>query len=280
MRGYLRTFVLFAVFTALVIGLGQIWAAYSGTDRNTALIGFALISILINTIMYFASAKMVLWSTRAKIVSQADAPRLHRIVDRVVLRAGIPKPKVAIMPTRTPNAFATGRNPKHAVVAATVGIMEMLDDDELEGVIAHEISHVKNRDILIMSVASAMASIISWVAFSFLWGGRDRNANPLVGILIWLLAPIAAMLIQLAISRSREYAADASGAHLLGHGESLAKALMKMEAGVAMRPLQTGNPSTSSMFIVNPFRSGGMTGLFRTHPPTADRVRRLRELQF
>lgn len=279
MRGYLRTFVLFLVFTALLVGIGQIAGMYWGTSPAQSLVIFLVPALLLNFIMYFFSAKMVLWSTKAKLVTREQAPRLHRITERVALRAQIPMPKIAIMNTATPNAFATGRNPKNAVVAATIGILELLDDDELEGVLAHEVSHVKNRDILIMTIAAAFASVISYVGWAMIFS-RNREGNPLLGMLVWLLAPIAAMLIQLAISRSREYGADASGATLLGNPQPLARALQKLEQGVRQRPMRQGNPATSSMFIVNPFRGVSMAGLFQTHPPTAERVKRLEELRF
>jgi heat shock protein HtpX len=266
-------------FTVLLVGVGQVAGYYWGTSPGTSLVIFLIPALLLNFLLYFFSARMVLWSTRAKIVGPEEAPRLHRIVERVALRAQIPKPRVAVMPSATPNAFATGRSPKHAVVAATHGILELLDDEELEGVIAHEISHVKNRDVLIMTVAAAMASVISYVTWSLLWS-RDRNANPALAILVWLLAPIAAMLVQLAISRSREFGADASGAHLLGNPRPLARALAKLEAGVRVRPMRDANPATSSLYIVNPFRGVSMASLFSTHPPTAERVRRLEELRF
>ncbi len=279
MRGYLRTFTLFLVFTGLLAGVGYIVGMTTGGDPTAMMIGFLVFALLLNLVSYFFSAKMVLASYRAKVVTPEQAPRLHRIIDRVVLRAGIPKPTVAIIPSKTPNAFATGRNPKHAVVAATEGIMELLEDDELEGVIAHEVSHVQNRDILIMTIASAIASAISWIGFMLLFS-RDRNGNPLLALLVFLLAPIAATLIQLAISRSREYGADSSGAHLIGNGEPLARALEKLEHGVRARPMQQGNPSTSSLFIVNPFRGMSFASMFSTHPPTKERARRLREQVF
>jgi heat shock protein HtpX len=279
MRGYLRTFALFLVFTLLLVGIGQIAGAYWGVSPMGSLVLFLVPSLLLNFIMYFFSAKMVMWSTGAKLVAPEEAPRLHRLVERVALRADVPKPQVAIMRTATPNAFATGRNPTHAVVAATTGILELLDDDELEGVLAHEVSHVKNRDVLIMTIAAAFASVISYVGFAMLWN-RNREGNPLLALLVWLLAPIAAMLIQLAISRSREFGADASGAHLLGNPRPLASALLKLERGVHARPMREGNPATSSLYIVNPFRGANLAGLFQTHPPTAERVRRLEEMRF
>jgi heat shock protein HtpX len=279
MRGYLRTFVLFLVFTLLLVAIGQVAGMYWGTSPRTSLLIFLVPALLLNFAMYFFSAKMVLWSSGARMVTPEEAPRLHRLVERVALRAGIPKPRVAVIPTATPNAFATGRNPKHAVVAATFGILEILDDDELEGVLAHEVSHVKNRDILIMTIASAFASVVSYAAWAMLWN-RDRNANPLVGLLVWLLAPIAATLVQLAISRSREFGADASGAQLLGNPRPLANALLKLERGVQARPMRHGNPATSSLYIVNPFRGARLSRMFSTHPSTEERVRRLEELSF
>jgi len=275
MRGYLRTLALFFVFAILIVGIGQIAGHYMGLDPTASLVLFLALGLLVNFVMYFWSAKMVLRTYRARIVTPQEAPRLHRIIDRVVLRSGVPKPTVAIIPGPTPNAFATGRNPKNAVVAATEGILHLLDDDELEGVLAHEISHVQNRDILIMTIASAFAMAISYMAWMFLFA-RNRDANPLLGLLLWILAPIAAMIIQLAISRSREFAADASGAKILGNGEPLARALMKLEAGVNAYPMRRGDPSTASMFIVNPFRGARLQSLFRSHPRTEARVERLR----
>lgn len=279
MRGYLRTFVLFLVFTGLLVGVGMLAGAYWGVDPAASIGFFLVLSLSLNFIMYFYSAKMVLWSTGAKIVTPQEAPRLHRLVERVALRAEIPMPKVAVMRSATPNAFATGRNPKNAVVAATFGILELLDDDELEGVLAHEVSHVKNRDILIMTIAAAFASVVSYVGWAMLFS-RDRNANPLIALVVWLLAPIAAMLVQLAISRTREYGADASGAKLLGNPRPLASALQKLERGVQIRPMRQGNPATSSLYIVNPFRGRNLTRMFSTHPSTEERVRRLEQLRF
>jgi heat shock protein HtpX len=230
---------------------------------------------------YFYSDKMVLHMYRARIVKEHEAPRLYKIVKRVSKKANIPMPRVAIIPEANPNAFATGRNPNHAVVAATEGILDLLDDDELEGVIAHEVGHVKNRDILVMSVAATIAGAISFAANFALWGSMfsDRDSNPILLLIIAITAPIAAMLIQMAISRSREYEADRRGALLIGKPLALATALERLERGSRMYPLERGNPATSSLFIVNPFRGGALVTLFSTHPPIRERVRRLRKMK-
>ena len=275
MMGRLRTLVLFLAIILIMSAIGWFSAGFWGVSPLLSIGIFALLAGGMNLIFYFYSDKMVLASYRAVIVTPQQAPRLHRIVDGVVARSGIPKPRVAIIPTAQANAFATGRSPKHAVIAATEGFLQLLEDDELEGVIAHEISHVKNRDTLVMTIAATMAAAISFAARMLIFS-RDRNMNPLVAILVMITAPIAAFLVQLAISRSREFKADATGAKMIGHGEPLAKALLKMEAGAHVRPMERGSPATSSLFIVNPFRGGGMSALFSTHPKTEERVRRLR----
>lgn len=278
MRGFLRTAILFIVLTLILVGVGQIMTYYMGGGIALTL-AFLAFAVLMNIILYFASGKIAIKMARARIVSPQEAPRLHGIVDRVVLRAGIPKPQVGISPDMTPNAFATGRDPKHAYMVVNQGIMDLLSEEELEGVIAHEISHIKNRDVLIMTVAAVVATVISHLGYAALFA-RDRNANPLIGLALWILAPIAAMIVQLAISRSREYGADASGARILGHGQGLSRALQKMENYVQHRPARSGNPAMSSLYIVNPFRGGSMRRMFSTHPSTQDRIRRLEELQF
>jgi heat shock protein HtpX len=275
MMGRLRTVFLFLGMIVIMSAIGWFSAGFWGVSPILSITIFAVLAGLMNFVFYFYSDKMVLASYRAVIVTPAQAPRLHRIVDSVVVRSKIPKPRVAIIPTAQPNAFATGRSPKHAVIAATEGILQLLDDEELRGVIAHEISHVKNRDTLVMTIAATMAAAISFAARMLIFS-RDRNVNPLLGIIVLITAPIAAFLIQLAISRSREFKADATGAHMIGNGEPLARALLKMEAGAQIRPMERGSPATSSLFIVNPFRSGGMASLFSTHPKTEERVRRLR----
>jgi len=276
---------LVAMFLALMLIFVAIgWAVGTYLYGNPILgmevfLGFA---IAMNAISYFLSDRIVLFSYRARMVSEAEAPRLYGIVRKVAQEGGIPMPRVAIIPTETPNAFATGRNPEHAVVAATEGIMRILDDEELEGVIAHEVSHVRNRDILVMSVAATLAGAIAIAAryaiFSSLYGGRRNQGGGLMLILAAITAPIAAMLIQLAVSRSREYGADASGAKISGKPLALASALEKLEYANARKPMQFGNPASSGLFIVNPFTKSGLTSLFSTHPPMDERIARLRAM--
>jgi heat shock protein HtpX len=242
---------------------------------------FLVLAGLINLISYFYSSKIVLWSYRVKLVSEAEAPRLYRIVRNIAAMNGLPMPKVGIIPTSNPNAFATGRNPKNAVVCATEGIMRLLDDDELTGVMAHEMAHVRNRDILVMSVASTIAGAISFAArFAFygaLFNGRRNEGGLIIAVVVAITAPIAAMLVQLAISRNREFKADMEGAKMIGRPMHLARALEKLEAANRRDPIRFGNPASSNMFIVNPFRGGGLATLFMTHPPMAERIKRLKQ---
>ena len=286
MGAYLRIFGLFVLLTGIFVLFG--WAIGSYWFGNwVAGVGmFLVLAAAINAISYFASDKIVLWSYRGKLVTEAEAPDLYRIVRQVSQHANLPMPKVAIVPTQTPNAFATGRNPEHAIVAVTEGILHLLTEDELRGVIAHEISHVRNRDILLMSVAATIAGAISFMARMFWWnsifgGSRDRNGNGLATILAivgMVLAPIAALLVQLAISRSREYKADYTGAKTVGNPLALASALEKLEVANRRRPLQFGSPASQSLFIVNPFSGGAFVAMFRTHPPIEERIARLRAL--
>ncbi len=286
MLGGVRTFLLFGIMTLLFMVGGYAIAGYFGGDPVTAMVVFALFAGALNFVSYFWSHKFVLWSYKAKIIERQDNPRLYDIVSRVAMKAELPMPQVAIIPMGVPNAFATGRNPKHAVVAATEGIMRMLDDDELEGVMAHEMAHVSNRDMLIMTVAATVAGAITFAARMMFWnslfgGGQERSpAQMLIGLAFMILAPIAAIIIQLAISRSREFEADRVGAKISGKPWALAQALEKMENVANHYPLteKHANPSTASLFIVNPFRGGGMASLFRTHPVTAERVKRLRAM--
>nr|WP_198002860.1 zinc metalloprotease HtpX [Methanocaldococcus infernus] len=247
---------------------------------------FAIIIALIpNLIAYFFSDKIVLMSYGARILEEDELPWLHDIVRRVARKAGIPKPKVALVPIQTPNAFATGRNPENAVVAVTEGILQLLSPEELEGVIGHEIGHIVNRDILISTIVATLAGAITYIAEWFLWfgwmfRGDEEEGNPLefiASILLIILAPIAATLIQFAISRQREFLADETGAKLT-HPLWLANALKKLEEGVKVYPLEHGNPATAHLFIVNPFRSDFIAKLFSTHPPTEERIKRLLEL--
>ena len=286
MGAYARTFALFALLTGIFVVFGwAIGTVWLGNWVSGAVL-FLLLAGAMNLISYFASDRIVLWSYRAKIVTEAQAPDLYRIVRQVTQQANLPMPKVAIVPTQTPNAFATGRSPQHAVVAVTEGILHVLSEDELRGVLAHEVSHVRNRDILVMSVAATIAGAISFMARMFWWnslfgGSRDRNGNwaaMLLAVVGMVLAPIAALLVQLAISRSREYKADYTGAKTLGQPLALASALEKLEVANRRRPLTFGSPASQSLFIVNPFSGGAFVRMFSTHPPVKDRVARLRAL--
>ncbi|MEM2944044.1 MAG: zinc metalloprotease HtpX [Methanomassiliicoccales archaeon] len=284
MGAYVRTALLFAFMFGLFIVIG--WAIGSLFVGNwiAGAIFFLAIAAVINLFAYFFSSKIVLLSYRAKIVTEKEAPRLYRIVKNVAFKADMPMPKVAIIPSETPNAFATGRNPNNAVVAATEGILKTLNDDELEGVIAHEFAHIKDRDILVMSIAATLAGAISFAARSFWYsmifgGGQRRDSSAaVIALIVAITAPIAALLIQLAISRSREYLADEEGALIIGRPMSLARALEKLDAYNKRKPIEFGNPASSSIWIVNPFGSSGFSRLFSTHPPIPERIKRLKQM--
>jgi heat shock protein HtpX len=241
-----------------------------------------LFALVMNGISYWFSDKIVLRMYGAKEVGPQEAPDLHRMVRELALRAQIPMPKLYVIPEDAPNAFATGRNPSHAAVAVTQGIVRILDERELRGVLAHELSHVKNRDILVGTIAAAMAGAVSMLAnmahWGMIFGGRssdDREGgHPIVALLMIIVAPIAAMLVQMAISRSREFGADATGAAISGNPLSLANALRKLQRGAESIPMEA-NPATAHMFIVNPLTGGGLMSLFSTHPPMEERIRRL-----
>ena len=273
-----RILLIFSLMFAIFLVVGWAIGGYFLGDWVTGAIFFLVIAGLMNAIAYFFSAKIVLWSYHVKVVGEAEAPRLFKIVRKVAEMDNLPMPQIAIIPTDTPNAFATGRNPKHATVAATEGILKLLSDDEMTGVIAHEMSHVKDRDILVMSVAATLAGAISFASRMFVWGtlfgggGNRNNNNLIIVLLVAITAPIAALLLQLAVSRSREYKADYEGAILTGKPLWLAAALQKLEIQNKARPMRRGNPATSSLFIVNPFRGGALTTLFSTHPPTQQRI--------
>ncbi len=257
-------------------------AALGGKSGMTIALVMAFV---MNFISYFFSDKIVLKMYRAQEVTEAEAPVLYRIVRRLSQKAGIPMPKVYIIPDMSPNAFATGRNPNHATVAATEGIMQLLTEEELSGVMAHELAHVMHRDILIATVAATIAGAISYLAQMAQWalifgGGRrdDDDGSPVASLVMMIVAPIAAMLIQMAISRSREFSADEGGAMLNGNPMALANALRKLEKGTQMIPMQA-SPATSHMLIVNPFRGGGIVKLFSTHPPIEERIARLEAMR-
>lgn len=280
-----KTVLLLTVLTFLFMGVGYFVGSLFGLGSLGALLALVLAAVL-NFSSYFFSDRIVLRMYRAKIVSEQEAPVLHSIVSDLAMSAGIPKPRVAIVENATPNAFATGRNPNNAVVAATTGILNLLDKDELEGVLAHELTHVKNRDILIGSVAATIAGAIVWIAnfaqfFAFFGGGGNNDdMGGIVGlILMSILAPIAATIVQLAISRSREFKADEGGARISGKPWALARALRKLEMGINARPMDA-NPSTAHMFIANPFggRGKSIAKLFSTHPPMNERIKRLEEM--
>ncbi len=244
-------------------------------------LSFLLIGAVMNIFMYYNSGKMVLRSYGAKVVGPNEAPRIYEAVDRLRQRAGLPMPVVAIAPHPQPNAFATGRNPKHAVVCVTQGIVDLVSQDELEGVIAHELAHIKNRDMLLQTITATMAGAIGNLAYlgAFL-GGRDEDSNPFAGLLAMIVAPIAAMLVQFAISRQREFKADAVGAEISGKPLSLANALLKLEKGAAIMPMHV-KPSVAPLAQVNPLGGGALKGfakMFSTHPPTEQRVAKLQAM--
>ena len=272
----MKTFLLMAALTALFMFVGQALGGKQGM-----LIAFVF-ALGMNFFAYWNSDKMALAMNRAREVSEAEAPELHSLVAELAQRAGIPKPRVYVVDNATPNAFATGRNPEHAAVAVTTGILQILNREELAGVLAHELGHIKNRDILISSIAAVMAGAISQLENKdmFFGGGRSEDgegSNPLVAIIAMLVAPFAASLIQLAISRSREYIADASGAEICGHPLALANALAKLSQGNERRPMEV-NPASAQMYIVNPLKGGSLAGLFTTHPPVEERIRRLQAM--
>ena len=276
----LKTMMLMMLLTLLLVWGG---AALGGKQGMT----FALMmAFFMNFITYFFSDKIVLKMYRAREVTETEAPVLYRIVRSLSQKAGMPMPKVYIIPDMSPNAFATGRSPRHAAVAATEGIMQLLSEEELAGVMAHELAHVLHRDILIGTIAATIAGAISYLAQMAQWamifgGGRhddDEGGNPVASLVMMIVAPIAAMLIQMAISRSREYSADDGGARLQGNPMALANALRKLQKGAAAIPMHA-NPATSHMLIVNPFRGGSLMKLFSTHPPVEERIARLESLR-
>ena len=282
MTNVFKTALLLAVLTMMLVLLG---GALGG--RQGMFVAFFL-ALAMNFVSYWFSDKIVLAAYGARPIDEASAPRLYAIVHRLATRAGIPMPRVYLIPSETPNAFATGRNPQHAVVAVTEGIMRILDEEELEGVLAHELSHVKNRDVLISTVAATLAGAITYLAHMAQWaamfGGRSRDddeggSNPIAMILLAVLAPIAALLVQMAVSRSREFQADATGARVAGRPWGLAKALEKLQMANQAMPMADATPATAHRFIVNPLSGQTLMRLFSTHPPLEERIARLRAMR-
>lgn len=278
-----KTFFLMVVLTIILVALGSLIGGKGG-----AYIAF-LVALVMNLVSYWWSDKIVLKMYGAKEVSEAQAPELYSIVSSLSQKAAIPMPRVYIIDEESPNAFATGRNPAHGVVAVTTGILRILNRNELEGVLAHELSHIKHRDILVQTVAATLAGAITmvanWARFAAFFGGgsnddEEGGGNIVTVILFSIIAAFAAMLIQLAISRSREYMADEGGARLSGNPLFLADALRKLHAGTARVPMHGANPSTAPMFIVNPLTGSGVLSLFSTHPPIEERIRRLEAMAY
>ena len=275
----MKTFILMAALTALFMFAGQAFGGQSGMV-------FALVMALgMNFFAYWYSDKLALTMSRAREVSSDQAPQLHAMIEELARNAGLSKPKVYVMPGQTPNAFATGRNPEHAAIAVTEGLLQLLQPDELGGVIGHELGHIKNRDILISSIAAVMAGAISYLATMAQWamifggGGKDDEgrSNLFAMLAMMIIAPLAAAIIQMAISRSREYLADATGAKICGHPISLANALQRLEDYNHRIPMKV-NPATAQMYIVNPLAGGTMARLFSTHPPIRERIKRLQAM--
>ena len=271
----LKTAFLLTALTLLLLFLGL---AFGGERGMTMALLFA---VLMNGTAYFFSDKIALMSSGAQPISKEQAPRLYEVMERLAAKSNLPMPKMFLIPQAAPNAFATGRNPSHASVAVTQGLMELMDDEELEGVIAHELSHVRNYDILTSSIAATVAGAITWVARMGFWfggGGNRERGGGLTGILMLILAPFAALLLQMGISRQREYQADASGARMVGHPYGLIRALEKLGAYNKRIPMDVP-PTTSALMIVQPLSAGQIfSSLFSTHPPLADRIAQLRAM--
>lgn len=278
MKNQIKTILLLGVLSALLIGIGS----FMGRGW---MIGLTVVAFAMNIGAYFFSDRIVLRMHNARQVGPGEAPRLHAMVHELAVRAGIPTPKVYLIDSPEPNAFATGRNPETGVVAVTTGIMRILTERELRGVVAHELAHIRNRDILVATIAAAIAGGISLITnviqFSAIFGSSDEEdgPSPLAMLALAFIAPVAATLIQLGVSRSREYGADVGGAEISGDPEALARALEKLESANRNAPLISSETATASLYIVNPLSgAGGIVSLFSTHPPIRERVRRLRAL--
>jgi heat shock protein HtpX len=275
----LRTSFLLVALTLFLMFIGEY---LGGRNGMTIALGIAICT---NAFAYFFSDKIALKSSGAQPVTREQLPRLYAVMERLAAKSNIPVPKLYVVPDQAPNAFATGRNPQHASVAVTEGLLQLMNDDELEGVIAHELSHVRNYDILISSVAATLAGAITWIAHWGYWFGmgddeeRDRGGSGIIGLLLFFLAPLGAMLLQLALSRQREYSADETGAQMVGNQYGLMSALQKLGAYNNRIPTTAISPSTSSLCIVKPlFGRGGISSLFSTHPPLESRIEALREM--
>ena len=288
MGARLRTAGLFLLLTGIFVGFGWVIGTVFFGDWLPMVVLFLVLAAAMNAISYFFADRLVLWTYRAKPVTESEAPALYRVVQRVAAMNDLPVPRVYLVPSATPNAFATGRNPRHAVVAVTQGAFRVLNERELTAVVAHEMAHVKDRDILVMSVAATIAGALTLLARWALWGtllgggSRDQQGGWLMYVLAILgivLVPFAVLLVQLAISRSREYKADYVGAKTLGAPGALADALEQLEYRNRQNPMDFGSPSSGSLWIVNPFRGNWLAGVLSTHPPIDERIRRLRLLE-
>jgi len=274
----LRTTFLLTALTIVLLLIGQY---FGGRNGLTVALGVAIFT---NAFAYFFSDKIALMSSGAKPVTREQLPRLYAVMERLAAKANLPVPKLYVVPDQAPNAFATGRNPRHASVAVTQGLLQLMNDDELEGVIAHELSHVRNYDILISSVAATIAGAITWVSRMGLWFGgggdeRDRGGQGILGLMLMILAPLAALLLQLGLSRQREYSADQTGARMVGQPYGLISALQKLGAYNKRIPTTAIPPATSALCIVKPWFGGGtLAALFSTHPPLEDRIAELRQM--
>ncbi len=274
----MKTLILMSVLTVLVVLIGATLGGQSG------MIVALVLAIVMNGGSYWFSDKIVLSMTGAQPLSRRDNPELYTMVEILAARAGLPMPKLYLIPSHQPNAFATGRNPKHSAVAVTQGLLSILNRDELEGVIAHELAHIKNRDVLISTIAAVMAGVITtianWAQWALLFGGGNNDeeeSSGLAALPLIILGPIAAMLVQMAVSRSREYLADSAGAKIAGNSNGLANALLKLQQASRMAPIDV-SPAASHLFIVNPLNAQRLVNLFSTHPPIEDRVRKLRNM--
>jgi len=269
----LRTGALMATLGAVLVAIGY---AIGGIETASL---FLVGALFFNLIQFFFSDKIALKASGAKPVTEEEAPRLYQMVRELTTRAGLPMPTLHIIPQEQPNAFATGRSPKKSAVAVTQGLLSSLSEDEVRGVLAHELAHIRNRDMLTTTIASSIGMAITYIAYMFMWFGDDESPLGLIASLgMIILAPISATLIQLAVSRQREYSADATGAEISGNPESLASALLRLQEGAAATPMQV-NQAAEPLYIVKPFSGGGFSKLFSTHPPIEERVRRLRQMR-